>query len=387
MTPNGSAWLTLLGGVILTTALGSLHAFSVLLQPFEAQLGRNRADTSLLYSGALICLTLAVLFGHHLYERLRPATLALLAGGGAAAGVYVAGQASSMAGAVLGYCLLFGSANGVGYGYALQLCARALPQRAGFAMGAVTAFYALGATVAPYCFGYGLALGDLTSTMAGAAVAYIAAGVVASILWRVAGVGFANVASSEPQEQFDRTLLALLWFGYGSGALAGLLVIGHVAGIVQSTGATLSLALAVATGVALANMVGGLSAGLLSDRLPATLLLVGLPGCAALALGVAAVWSTWMVLLGALMVTGFTYGAIIAIYPVAVLHLVGQQRSARAYGYVFTAWGLAGLLGPWLAGVLFDERQSYTQALVLASGTSVLSVIAALGLLWSSANR
>ena len=223
--------------------------------------------------------------------------------------------------------------------------------------------------------------------MAGAAVAYIAAGVVASTLWRVAGVGFANVASSEPQEQFDRTLLALLWFGYGSGALAGLLVVGHVAGIVQSTGATLSLALAVATGVALANMVGGLSAGLLSERLPATLLLVGLPGCAALALGVAVVWSTWMVLLGALMVTGFTYGAIIAIYPVAVLHLVGQQRSARAYGFVFTAWGLAGLLGPWLAGVLFDERQNYTQALVLASSTSVLSVIAALGLLRSSANR
>ena len=94
-----------------------------------------------------------------------------------------------------------------------------------------------------------------------------------------------------------------------------------------------------------------------------------------------------MVLLGALIVAGFTYGAIIAIYPVAVLHLVAQQVSARAYGYVFTAWGLAGLLGPWIAGVLFDERQSYTHALVLASGTSALSVIATLGLLRSSTTR
>ena len=41
---------------------------------------------------------------------------------------------------------------------------------------------------------------------------------------------------------------------------------------------------------------------------------------------------------------------------------------------MFTAWGLAGLAAPYLAGVLYDYRGDYTAALFVAS---VLSVLAA----------
>ena len=55
-----------------------------------------------------------------------------------------------------------------------------------------------------------------------------------------------------------------------------------------------------------------------------------------------------------LCVIGFAYGAIIAVYPYAVAYYFGAAAAAKIYGRVFTAWGLAGLGAPWLAGYLFD---------------------------------
>ena len=76
---NQQPALCLLAAITLTTALGSIHAFSVFLLPFEALLQTGRAQISLIYSGALICLTISVLFGHRIYSRLSPSTLGLVA--------------------------------------------------------------------------------------------------------------------------------------------------------------------------------------------------------------------------------------------------------------------------------------------------------------------
>ena len=90
-----------------------------------------------------------------------------------------------------------------------------------------------------------------------------------------------------------------------------------------------------------------------------------------------------MVSLGSLhafSVVGFAYGAIIAVYPAAVTAHYGAARSARVYGRVFTAWGLAGLAGPWLAGALYDLSGTYSVALGLAALAGVVSACFAFAL-------
>lgn len=47
---------------------------------------------------------------------------------------------------------------------------------------------------------------------------------------------------------------------------------------------------------------------------------------------------------------GFAYGGIIATYPAAIAILFPGEDGPLAYGRIFTAWGTAGLLAPWLAG-------------------------------------
>ena len=372
-------WITLLAGALLTGSLGSIHAFSVFVEPLERSFGVPRAQVSAVYSLALLSLTGAVFFGHRLFGRLPPPAIAGLAAALAALGLGIAAEATHLAGLYLGYSLLFGGANGIGYGFALQLVAQAMPARRGFAMGAVTAVYALGASGFAIIFdhfagstGIGPALLLMAVLMAGVAIS-----APALLLWSQAT--YHGTSAAGPGSPARRKLTGLLWAGYGSGCAAGLMTIAHAAGIAVATGAR-GYAVTGVMLIGLGNAAGGVVAGWLADRVALRRLLCGLSGLSALALiALAAGSGTAATLLG-LGVVGLAYGAIIAVYPAAVSHYFGPLDAARAYGRVFTAWGLAGLVAPWTAGHLYDLHDSYRLALAVAALAAVFSACCALAL-------
>ncbi|MGI9317506.1 MAG: YbfB/YjiJ family MFS transporter, partial [bacterium] len=76
-----------------------------------------------------------------------------------------------------------------------------------------------------------------------------------------------------------------------------------------------------------------------------------------------------------LSIVGLTYGAIIAVYPYAINRQFGDFDGPRIYGRVFTAWGISGLAGPWLAGTLYDHTGSYSLPLVVAAAAAMLSAM------------
>jgi OFA family oxalate/formate antiporter-like MFS transporter len=377
-TIKPSSPLVLLASITLTTVLGSIHAFSVFLPSLENLLQADRSQISLIYSGALICLTISVLCGHRIYSVVSPPLLALIACFVAAIGIVIAGQSQSFWLTVLGYSVIFGGANGVGYGFALQISAQAMPTRRGLAMGAVTAFYALGATIAPFVFNHYLMRGGVPAAMTTAGFIILIAGFIAWALLHRSGIRFRQEPRGESSPaSHSVTLQRLLWLAYGSGAMAGLMVIGHATGIVLAAGGTVALAIGGAMVIAFGNMLGGLAAGVLSDRIRLSTLLTLLPLISALVLTISAASSNALLLLISLILVGFCYGSIIAVYPVAVIKLFGEASSSRIYGRVFTAWGLAGLLGPWLAGLLYDITGGYTLAMLAAATSSALSVLVA----------
>ena len=180
-----SASATLLACVLITLVLGSIHAFSVFLVPFEDLLQASRAQISLIYSSALMCLTFLVLVGYKIYPLLNPPLLAALSCLLAAVGTLISGYSSSYLWVFIGYAIIFGAANGLGYGFALQLSAQAMPKRKGIAMGTVTAFYALGAAIAPSIYKLGLSLGGLKGAMTLASMIFIATALIVSMLLNI----------------------------------------------------------------------------------------------------------------------------------------------------------------------------------------------------------
>ena len=66
--------------------------------------------------------------------------------------------------------------------------------------------------------------------------------------------------------------------------------------------------------------------------------------------------------------------------PVFVSRLYGADRFTAVYGRIFTAWGLAGIFAPWLAGKLFDTTGGYTAALVFSAVSLVIAGLTAVAL-------
>lgn len=188
--------------------LGSIHAFSVFLEPLETEFRTSRATVSLIYSFSLVSLTTAVLYGPAVYSRLQPATIYVLVAFLGAIGAGIASIANGLDLVWIGYSLIFGIANGLGYGFGLQFAARANPDYSGLAMGIVTAAYALGAVLAPYGFEAALAFGGFFLAMVALASVVFFVGIGAAFSIARTGVLYSEVQAKPSVSNLPQRLIA-----------------------------------------------------------------------------------------------------------------------------------------------------------------------------------
>lgn len=358
--------------------MGSIHAFSVFLTPLEIRFGASRSSISLTYSFALLAVTATVLAGPAVYGRVRALWIFTCAGVVGIIGAGVAVLATHLPVVWLGYSLIFGAANGLAYGYGLQISAQAWPGREGLAMGIVTAAYALGAVLAPRVFEFALGDGGF-----GAAMLFLIAGLLvctifsASITWPCQ-IRLSSNQTSRSTSFPSAIQISLLWLAYFGGVLAGLMVIGHAAAIALEARPNSQGWIAPAV-IAICNMVGCLLTGRLMDSMRAQSLLAGLAIVSAGTLGLMASGAPMIGVLACLGIIGFCYGGTISAYPAAISKQFGAEAGPRVFGRVFTAWGAAGLAGPWIAGFMFDASGSYRIAIISAACAAMLSVLALAG--------
>ncbi len=372
--------VTVAAASMLSAVLGTIHAFSVFIPQWENLPQSDRAGTSLIYSLALISLTISVLFGYRIYNRIAAPAMFIAVGLIASLGLALSAKSSSLVTLYLTYGLIFGGANGLGYGYALQLAGFAIPDRRGLAMGLVTAFYAVGATAAPMFFAELIRQGgnSLALTVMSIIILLVSTIGAALLYWSNARYEIESDSEAHRLTTNLKKIRILMWLGYGTAVTAGLMIIGHAFGIATSMGFKIESAIRATMVVVFGNMLGGFSAGFIADRYSSLLLIRWLPLFTALGLSLLALVSetSWLLVFSALGLVGYCYGAIIAVYPVAVANIFGSVSAAKIYGQIFTAWGLAGLLGPWVSGWLFDCSGTYTTALWLAAILSGISVVA-----------
>ena len=365
---NTQGRTVLFAASMVSMVLGSIHAFSVFLLPLEVAFGTSRATVSLVYSFCLVFLTIAVLFGPAVYSRLQPATIYVWVSVLGSIGAGLAGIAGGLELVWIGYSLFFGVANGLGYGFGLQFAARANPDHSGLAMGVVTAAYALGAVLAPYGFEVALAFGGFFLAMFALGSIVFFVGISAAILIARSGARYNDNQTDTGISSLPWLRIAAIWLAYGGGVAAGLMAIGHAAGIAATAGFSGWKAAATIAGC---NLVGSLLSGWLSDKISHRRILLILPLLSAAALlTLSFLPGETIALLG---VVGFAYGGTIATYPAAIARLFPGEDGPHAYGRIFTAWGVAGLLAPWFAGQIYDWGGSYTPALWVAAVLGVMS--------------
>ncbi len=244
-------------------------------------------------------------------------------------------------------------------------------------MGLVTAFYAVGATLAPILFRHLITVGGNPFALRSMSmVVLLVALVSAFVIYKTRPSFISETAATVKcwSPSFVR-IRRTLWLAYGCAVCAGLMLIGHAYSIAIWLNFDLSTATWSTTLIAFCNMLGGFSAGYLADRWSSQGLLRWLPLLSVVGLLLLVIpLSSWSVIafLGFGFV-GYSYGALIAVYPVAVVDTFGTIAATRVYGQVFTAWGLAGFIGPWFTGWLYDITGTYTVAIITAMLLSAAS--------------
>lgn len=363
-------------------ALGSLYAWSVFLLPLERQFAASRATASAIFSVATACFTVAMLFGPSLYRRASPAVLVFATFLLAAAGMLLCSVATGVWQIAIGYGGLFGAANGVGYGIALQSVQNAMRTRRGLMTGIVIAGYTAGSAVLAPLLSHSIAAIGSRGTFEAMAGGFTIVGLVAAFLLRRSGVALASIAAgrSGPEPAPAPHWLPVLWICFLLGSAAGLLTLGHAATIVAAAGGTDWLVAMAASLVAVGNGAGRIVGGWLGDRAAPRALLLGTQSLSGLALVAAALWPSASIAFVGIGLVGLGYGCLAGGYPVTVAHLFGRERVARVYGRIFTAWGVAAVLAPYVGGVLFDWTGGYGASFFICGGLALLAALLGLAL-------
>ena len=79
-------WWPIVGGISLNLALGSLYAWSVFVLPLEKEFGWNRAQTSWVYTIAIVCFAATFIVAGKLQDAKGPRLCAFLGGSGCCCG-------------------------------------------------------------------------------------------------------------------------------------------------------------------------------------------------------------------------------------------------------------------------------------------------------------
>jgi OFA family oxalate/formate antiporter-like MFS transporter len=180
-----------------------------------------------------------------------------------------------------------------------------------------------------------------------------------------------------PGEMLRTPTFYLMWVGYALGCSAGLMVISQLVPFAKSVGIA-AAALSTMTLVvgAFGNASGRILSGWMSDKLGRINVLRAMIGISMIAMpALYAVGSNVGALYLAVFVVYWCYGTQLSVNASTTSDFWGTKNAGINYGMLFTAWGVAGIIGPYIGSRLFDKFKNYQAAF----NTGAILSIAALG--------
>ncbi|SDY41530.1 L-lactate MFS transporter [Tindallia californiensis] len=169
-----------------------------------------------------------------------------------------------------------------------------------------------------------------------------------------------------------------LWIMFSFGTFAGLLIIGQLSKIgLEQAGMQNAYIL---VGIyAIFNFAGRIGCGVLSDKFGRMRTLLAMFVLQVIVYAFFATFTTPPILMMGVSVVGFTFGGMLTLFPSATVDYFGIKNFGMNYGMVITAWGIGGVLGPLLGGIVRDVTGtygiSYLVSGVLSATGAILTLI------------
>ena len=394
--PSQYRWLVVGGAILIQLALGAIYAWSV----FTARLtdgagayGFSASETAWVFSSGLATFAIVMVLAGRILPRVGPRTLSVI-GGLLLGGGYVLGGLFGASFWVQLICIGLISGAGIGLAYVvpISVCVKWFPDKKGLITGLAVAGFGFGATIwvklAGSWFG-GLLNTTSVFGLPGVQSVFVIYGVALTALVLLGSFVMVNPPENFRPEGWTpptsdhgdhegaveyraRDMLRtpqfyMLWVVFMFAGIAGLMVIYCIKlfGIdaleyrgVANAGVITGTAMA---WYAIFNGLGRIAWGSVSDRIGRKTTIVfmsALQGVTMLAtyhVFVSGGAAYGFVVVAALI--GFNYGGSFALFPAITADYFGNKNVGSNYGWMFTAYGVAGLAGPLLAGHFKDAAQ------------------------------
>ena len=396
-------WFVVVGAVLIQLALGAIYAWSVFTQRLTDANGDYRftaSQAAWIFSAGLATFAVVMVLAGRWQARVGPTRISVLGGITLGAGYILAGLFGSSFWIQL-LCIGIVGGAGIGLAYVVPIAVgvKWFPDKKGMITGLAVAGFGFGATVWVQLAGSWF--GGLINTthlfgLPGVQSVFFIYGVAFAVLVLAGSTvmvnppeGYVPAGWTPPTARADtasgavdfdaRAMLRtpqfyMLWLVFVFSALAGLMVIYSIKlfgidalehhGIVGAAG----IAGTAMAWYAIFNGVGRIAWGAVSDKIgrkAAVVLMTTSQGIVMLA--------TYHVFIAFGLVTGFivaacligfNFGGNFALFPAATADFFGNRNVGSNYGWVFTAYGVAGLSGPPLAGYFKDAATAVSQPIV-----------------------
>ena len=387
-------WWRVVGGLLMNIALGTLYAWSIFVAPLEKEFGWKRAQTSAVFGIAVVVFALTFIVAGRLQDKFGPFWISLTGGVLVSLGFFLCSYTRSLNWLYLCFGVVGGLGNGFGYSTPIPVMAKWFPDKRGLAVGLAVGGYGAGSAL----FGplanlklipaYGV---HTTFTILGGI--FLVMTVIGAFLlknppagyrpegWTPAPVTAKSGATTQeftPGEVLRTPTFYFMWIAYALGSLAGLMVISQLVPFAKSVGipgaalATMGLVVG-----AIGNASGRILSGWMSDALGRLNVLRLMIAASMIAMPVLyLVGNNVTALYVVVFVVYWCYGTQLSVNASATADFFGAKNAGMNYGMLFTAWGVAGIIGPRIGGVLFDKYKDYQMAFYTAAILAAVALVA-----------
>ena len=379
-------WLPVVGGVSMNLALGSLYAWSTFVSPLAAEFGWSRTQIGWVFSIAIVTFALSFVLGGRIQDRLGPTIPAAIGGTLVGLGFVLASFTTSLLYLYVAFGFLVGMGNGFGYATPIPVGSKWFPDKRGLVVGLMVAGYGGGSAIF-------IPVGNALIERFGWRPTFQIIGVVLFLMCMVGTwllknppAGYQPEGWSPQAAPAERTLRDIptgemvgkptfyaLWVAFCLGTTAGLMVISQLVPFAESAGIVAGVAgLAGAIGSASGRIVSGW----LSDMIGRLSVLRIMILVSAIAMPALYIWREQAFLFYLLVfVVYWCFGTQLSVFATTAADFFGTKHMGLNYGLLFTAYGVAGLIGPYIAGRVFDAFDSYQFAFFIAAGLAVVALI------------
>ena len=381
-------WLPVFGGVCMNLALGTLYAWSVFVLPLEREFAWNRAETSWVFTIAIVAFAASFILAGRIQDRRGPRLCAAIGGTLVGLGFVLASFTNSLLYLYTIFAVV-GVGNGFGYATPVPVASKWFPDKRGLVVGLMVGGYGAGSAIfGPVATSLIGSVGwRLTFQILGAL--FFAMGMVGAALlknppagyqppgWTPAQSGAAAQRSARDYataEMLRTPTFYALWVAYCLGATAGLMTISQLVPFARAAGLGAAAATFAITIGAFGNAGGRILSGWLSDTLGRLTTLRVMVLLSAIAM------PTWFVLREEVflfyvlaVVVYWCYGTQLSVFASTTADFYGTRNLGMNYGLLFSAWGVAGIIGPMIGAQVFDATGDYRYAFYAAGALALVA--------------